>query len=77
MELEVNLRDFVRLLLLKDNFGSQNTNNSDYLVRKTGETLPKESKDMLFNGVIFNIRKLSESLEKLPVGKVHPNISTA
>ena len=76
MELEVNLRDFVRLLLLKDNFGSQNNNNSDYLVRKTGETLPKESKDMLFNGVIFNIRKLSENLEKLPVGKTHSNISS-
>ena len=37
------------------------------MVKKTGETIPNDSKDMLFNGVIFNIRKLSENLDKLPV----------
>ena len=36
-------------------------------MKKRGESLPNESKDMSLNGVIFNIKKLSENLEKLPV----------
>ena len=67
LDLEVNVRDFIRLLLLKDNFSSYNNTSPQYLVKKTGETLPSESKDMLFNGVIFHIRKLSEQLDILPV----------
>ena len=76
LDLEINLRDFIRLLLLKENSGSNNIQQSNYLVRKTGETLPKDSQDMLFNGVIFNLRKLSENLDKLPLNKqIHSNIS--
>ena len=76
LDLEVNIRDFVRLLLLKDKFGTNNNQSSEYLVKKTGETLPSDSKDMLFNGVIFNIKKMSENLEKLPCNKqFHSNIS--
>ena len=73
----VNLRDFVRLLTLRDNFALSNDSIPDYLVRKTGETMPSDSKDMLFNGVIFNILKLSENLEKLPVDidAAKPNIT--
>ena len=67
LELEGNLREFVRLLLLKDNFGHINNNSTpEYLVRRTGQTIPSESKDMLLNGVIFNIIKLSEKLDALP-----------
>ena len=76
LDLEINLRDFIRLLLLKENFGSNNIQKSDYLVRKTGETLPKDSQDMLFNGVIYNLRKLSENLDKIPTKKKnYSNIS--
>ena len=77
LDLEVNLRDFVRLLTLRDNFALSNDSIPDYLVRKTGETMPSDSKDMLFNGVIFNILKLSENLEKLPVDidAAKPNIT--
>ena len=77
LDLEVNIRDFIRLLLLKDNFANNKGTSSDHLVKKTGETLPKESKDMLFNGVIFNIRKLSENLQSLPVknNSANSNIS--
>lgn len=73
LDLEVNLRDFIRLLLLKDNFSSFTDTHPDYLVKKTGQTLPNDSKDMLFNGVIFHIRKLSEQLEKLPVDESAAN----
>ena len=67
LELEGNLREFVRLLLLKDNFGHiSNDSTPEYLVRRTGQTIPSESKDMLLNGVIFNIIKLSEKLDALP-----------
>ena len=67
LELEGNLREFVRLLLLKDNFGHINNGSTpEYLVRRTGQTIPSESKDMLLNGVIFNIIKLSEKLDALP-----------
>ena len=76
LDLEINLRDFIRLLLLKENFGNNNIQKSDYLVRKTGETLPKDSQDMLFNGVIYNLRKLSENLDKIPTKKqIYSNIS--
>ena len=67
LDLEVNLREFSRLLLLRDNFSSDSNTAPDYLVKKRGESLPNESKDMSLNGVIFNIKKLSENLEKLPV----------
>ena len=81
LDLEVNLRDFIRLLSLKDNFGSSSNNAPipDHLVRKTGEYLPTESKDMFFNGVIFNIKKMSENLEKLldKKSKIYSNISPA
>ena len=76
LDLEVNIRDFVRLLMLKDNFGSNVSQSPEYLVRKTGDTLPKDSQDMLFNGVIFNIKKMSENLEKLPISKTHSNITS-
>ena len=77
LDLEVSLRDFIRLLLLKDNFGLKNISTPEHLVKKTGETLPKESQDMLFNGVIYNMRKMSENLEKMPIkqGPIHSNIS--
>ena len=62
--------------MLKENFGNNNIQKSDYLVRKTGETLPKDSQDMLFNGVIYNLRKLSENLDKIPTKKqIYSNIS--
>ena len=67
LDLEVNVREFIRLLLLRDNFCFNDDSTPDYLVKKTGETIPNDSKDMLLNGVIFHIRKLSEQLDNLPV----------
>ena len=67
LDLEVNVRDFIRLLLLKDNFSFSNNTSPEYLVKKTGETLPSESKDMLFNGIVFHLKKLSEQLNIFPI----------
>ena len=69
--MEVNLREFVRLILLKDQFSKNGGTNSepeqDYLIKKKGEFIPNDTNDFLLNSIITQIRSLSENLDKLPV----------
>ena len=59
----------MKLLLLRDNFSSESEITPQYLVKKRGETILNESKDMLLNGVIQNIKSISENLDVLPINE--------
>ena len=79
LELETNIKDFVRKLQLKIQFGCV---AHDYepddrsLVSKKGDYLPREDHDPLLRSLTNEMKSLAEDLDKIPVTPVFNNITT-
>ena len=74
LELEVNMKEFIRKLEIKLFMSGSGSKQSEYLLSRPGQFIPPESNDKTLNSVINTIVSKAESLDNLPKPKVFNNI---
>ena len=75
LELEVNIKEFLRKVELKTLFSSSSIPTSQCLVKEKGAFIPPECKDPFLAVVLTQMRNVAENLEKYPVEKTNDNLT--
>ena len=75
LDLEVNIKEFLRKVELKTLASSWNQQNNQCLVKEKGAYIPPECKDPFLSVVLTQMRNLAENLDKYPVRKVYDNLT--
>ena len=74
LNLEVDIKEFLRKLELL-NFMDSKSYEDDSLLRKKGSFIPPKSTDPLFTSVLTQMKSVAENLENIPINFVHDNIT--
>ena len=77
LELEVNMKEFIRKLEIKLFMSNSGSHKSDYLLSRPGQFIPPENNEKDFVSVQNRLISCAESLEKLPKPSFHNNLTTA
>ena len=76
LDLEVDLNEFARSLLLQELFANKTNNSSQgSLVKKKGEFIPNDSNNFDLNSVVKKLKKVGASLNNIPKNEVNFNIT--
>ena len=78
LDLEIDIHEFARSLLLKELFADITTNSAETsLVKKKGEFIPQEAKDPNLDLIVKKLKNYGMNLQSLPKNDVDFNITLA
>ena len=75
LELEINIKEFIRKVELQTLFSNSSSYSNQCLVKEKGAYIPPECKDPFLSVILTQMRNTAENLEKQPVTVTHDNLS--
>ena len=75
LDLEINIKEFIRKVELKTLFTGSSVEGNQCLVKEKGAYIPPECKDPFLSVVLTQMRNVAEDLERYPIEQVYDNLS--